>query len=791
LVPDQVYDQVGFDKLLQYLAALCTGKPAMEVVKALQPGTCIQSIITELTATNELKESIEQGVQWHLVDYESIEDISRIAHIEGFVLSEEQILKIRSIMQNIASIIKSGGSDEMEEMPLISGWISRIVDPVNLILAVERVFDQEGDVKPDASPELSKIYKQLESRSGAVADAFRKAAGALRSKGLLADNIESFRNGRRVLAVPSEHKRKIKGIIHDESGSGKTVFIEPQEVISINNDIFELNQERKREIRRILRELSALLLSDFQQLEVWLEDVTRFDLLRAKAQFARQVDGVLPKLEQKACLNIAGARHPLLLLKFSKEGRQVVPNDVTLNAPNRLLVLSGPNAGGKSILLKALGLNQMMVQTGILPSCSVESEFGVFNTFCVDIGDHQSLDDDLSTYSSHLTYMRRFLEKADESTLILIDEFGSGTDPEIGGAIAEAILSTFNERGVWGMVTTHYPNLKLFAYRTKGLVNGALQFNSDNLRPTFKLQIGKPGSSFAFEIATNVGLHRSVINYARKRTGKKYGQIEKLLVDLQSEKTEVEEKLKILKEQEVTLQRLKIQYEGLQRELDIRRKKAKIERKELLLQLKAEENKRLEKLISELKEKEKLEEARAALKISKVKQSDSIDEIRKLHREVIQLEPEGRKGDLKIGDHVRLRKGDSVGEIVEMDNGRARIQMGLITMEAKVDDLVKVAAPIEVNPKRSVATDLGQTFTSVKTSLDIRGMRKSDAEEILIKYLDQALMSGLNRVTILHGRGNGVLRKSVWNIIKDYKALKASHPDEESGGDGVTLVSIG
>ena len=499
------------------------------------------------------------------------------------------------------------------------------------------------------------IRKSIISRKQDLEKQFRFVIKDFKQKGWLSETVESFRNGRRVLSVPSEHKRKIRGIIHDESTTGKTAFIEPEAIIDINNDIFDLETDEKREIYLILKELSATLrpyvslMHNYQELIVW------YDTIQAKAKFALRLNANKPKLKAEPHFGFLNAFHPLLYLKNKGTEKPTIPFDLQLRKDNRMLILSGPNAGGKSITMKSVGLLQLMHQAGMLIPVDPESEVGIFQNLFADIGDQQSIEDDLSTYSSRLKNMRVFLTKADGTTLVLIDEFGSGTDPKIGGAIAEGILKELNQKKVFGVITTHYSNLKMYAYKAKGIVNGSMLFDNEKLTPTYHMKVGRPGSSFAFEIAQKSGLQKKVLTYARHKAGKNEKAVDELLIDLQREKKELETKLEEMQTREKKLEKLIKTYEQLHRDLEYKRKKLKLEAKEQSLQQTASDNKAFEKLVREIKEEKNLEKAKKMAAKVKAQREQLSENVSGLREEIYYKDAVNKDSEIKIGDFVKIK----------------------------------------------------------------------------------------------------------------------------------------
>lgn len=793
LEPKDLYEKLEFDKVLRLLEEKCLGVLGIQAIKKIAPKTHLPSIQKQLIEVDEFRLSIEHSEKFPISAYNEISKELKMLEVIDYVLPIEGLQRINIILLFIRDIFRHFTEERRKIYPALYNIIKNISFDESLIDAIERIIDEDGNIKSDASPELQKIRKGIISKQRELDRQFRSIIADYRNKGWLSENVESFRNGRRVLSVPAEHKRKIRGIIHDESTTGKTAFIEPELVIDINNDIFELETEEKREIYRILKELSATLRPYVPLLYNYQDLLVEFDIIQAKGRLAVQMEAQLPKLVDHTNVHFIRGFHPLLYLKNKEIDKTTVPFTLQLLHKNRILVLSGPNAGGKSITMKSVGLMQLMIQSGILIPVDKESEIGIFSKIFADIGDQQSLEDDLSTYSSRLENARIFLENADEKTLILIDEFGSGTDPKIGGAIAESIMRELNFKSVYGIITTHYSNLKIFAFKNKGIVNGSMLFDKDTLSPTYELMVGKPGSSYAYEIAQKSGLNKKVLNYARHKTGKNEKAVDELLVELQREKQELDEKLQILATKEQQLQKLIRNYEQLHRELEFRRKKFKLEAKENALQQTAQENKEFEKLIREIKEQQNLEKAKAlAAKVREEKQQLS-EEVVDLRDEVYYkpAQKKNKKEAIKEGDFVRLVSGGATGQVEEIKKGKAVVQMGIMRMTVKLVDLQHANAPLEIKSSRSVHTDTISQNANFESKIDIRGMRMEEALKVVEDFVDQALITSTNNLRILHGKGNGILRKAVKMKLKEYDTeMDIRHPDPEQGGDGVTLVEI-
>lgn len=791
LEPGDLYEKLEFDKILHLLEESCFGEQGKAAIRAIVPLNKLEEIERLLAEVDEFRRSLEQRDNFPIGAYQEIAEELRMLEIAGFVLPEEGLQKLNVLLLFIKDIYKFFTTDRKETYAALYDIIRPIHFNEDLLLAIERVIDEEGNIRPDASPELQKIRRHIQSKYREMDRQFRMIIDTYRKKGWLTDNVESFRNARRVLSVPSEHKRKIRGIIHDESSTGRTAFIEPEGVIDINNDLFDLQQEEKREIYRILKELSATLRPYLPSLHDYQNLIIRFDVIQTKAQLALKLDAVRPRTKEKPTLAIIQGRHPLLYLKNKGLGRKTIPFDLALFGQNRILVLSGPNAGGKSITMKSVGLLQLMFQCGLLLPVDGQTEMAVFEQLFADIGDQQSLENDLSTYSSRLENARVFLEHATPNTLVLIDEFGSGTDPKIGGAIAESVLFELNRAKVYGVITTHYSNLKVFAFKTRGLVNGSMHFDKDNLSPSYELKVGRPGSSYAFEIAGKSGLPDRVLKYARKRIGSNERAVDDLLVDLQREKQEVEEQLQELSDKQKALSRLTKTYDELHRELEYRRKKHKLERKEQELQQSSQENKELERLIRELKEEKNLEKAKKVSLEIKYQRENLSEQVGGLREEIYHPEQTALEDrPLQVGDFVKLKTGGATGEIESIDRKNAVMIMGGMRMTVKLRDLQLAKTPLNIQPTQSVHSDVDYA-ARFDSKIDIRGMRYVEAVKVIEEFVDQALLADVSNLRIVHGKGNGSLREAVKKKLREYNVpMEIYHPAADAGGDGVTLVDF-
>lgn len=791
LTPKDLYEKLEFDKVIDLLINECMGDLGREYFTALSPETDPLSIERKLKEVKELKLAFEKSDRLPFSTYEDLTEDLKMLAIEGYVLSIDSVLRIYSVMAIVREIFRFFTPVRQQIYPTLFNHLRSISFDEDILKLILKVIDDKGNVRNDASENLIKIRRMMQSKQRELDAVYRRLIGEFRQRGLLTEGGETIRNGRRVLSVPIEHKRSIRGIIHDESATGRTAFIEPEAAIEVNNEIFELEAAERAEIYRILRELSAMLRPYHAKFFDYQSLVIIFDIVQAKARVAQRMKAIMPQIVNQPKFDIKKGRHPLLYVKNRAAGKETVPFNLELHAPNRILLVSGPNAGGKSVLLKGVGLIQLMLQCGLLVPVHELSEMSIFEKLFVSIGDSQSIEDDLSTYSSHLTLMNTILKNTDEKTLFLIDEFGSGTDPKMGGAIAEGVLRNLNFKNAWGVVTTHYGNLKMFAYKSQGIVNGCMNFDKDSMNPTYTLTVGRPGSSYAFEIATKVGLDKKVLEYAKKRVGEGEVNVDELLIDLQREKQELEQRLAEVNDKQTMLTKLIKNYDEQMKDVEFRRKKLKLDSKELLLAQTAKENKEIEKMLRDLRAEKDLEKARAIARQIKEEQARLGLEVKALAEEIYYQPTEGVQKPINIGDFVRLRTGSATGKVETLHRQEAVVIMGEMRMTLKIRDLQHANEPIETRSRKRVEIDLVEKAANFSSELDIRGLDMMTANKVLEGFLDQSLMAGSSHLRLVHGKGDGVLRKVVREKLKEYRAVKRSfHPEHFEGGDGVTVVEF-
>ncbi len=791
LYPQDIFEKLEFDRILHATSQSCLGARGSETVLSLKPGSDISTVVHDLDCTHEYVQSFERNDPVPLMNYLSVEEVVELLKKEGYVLPIEDIRAIYFLVRNYLDLDRYFSDPQRRKLSPRLSKIVAAADTVeeNVIEKIDSIIDEEGEVKPDASPGLLKISKSIVSKEKELQSTYSKIIFSLKKDGMLSDTVETLRNGRRVVAVPAENKRKISGIIHDESATGKTVFIEPQGALILNNDLQNLHLEKKKEIYKVLRDLCDFLRPYAESFSSLEEIIVKLDVIRAKARLAITMGAERPEIEDQPLLSMRHAYNPWLKLNYESEGKKVIPFDLELTKGNRVLVVSGPNAGGKSVLMKSIGLLQLMVQSGMLVPADPNSTFGIYKNFLVDIGDQQSMEDDLSTYSSHLQNMKFFSESTDDDTLFLIDEFGSGTDPAFGGAIAEAVLRSLNYKKGWGVITTHYSNLKYYAFKSKGVVNGSMEFDRVGLKPTYRLKVGKPGSSYAYEIASKIGLDDHIIKYAKKRSGTNQNAVEQMLVDLQGDLKETSAKMEKLMHKEDHLNKLIKNYENMHRELEIRRKKLKLAIKERELNDLGNTNKKIQKAVREIREAENIQKLKGMAADFKEKKNETAEEVKKLKKEVY-YQKEYDPSLFEVGKYVRMRAGETSGKILSLKNNVARVQMGFMKLDVLLVDLVPAKEPIEINRELSIKTKMVNN-EQVHTKLDVRGYTAVDTEKMVEELVDKALINNISKLTIVHGKGSGVLRKIVHKKLKEYKDVKkVYHPEEEFGGDSITYVSL-
>ncbi|MFZ5970997.1 MAG: endonuclease MutS2 [Bacteroidota bacterium] len=782
--PADFEKKLGFDQIREKLTSYCLCSLGHREVEALSFRNTLNGLLPDLEASHEMVGLLQTGDSFSFNNFFDPTELYQVIAWEGSFLEEDVFRYLILSLQTIFEAQKF--LKNQERYPRLAALAEPVTLPRSVLTSLQSKFDDFGKVRDNASSELQQIRRRLLEEQGRVrrvADAIFRSAS---EQGWVPEGMTpSIREGRLVIPILAAHKRRIRGHVMDESATGQTVFIEPAEVMEANNELRDLQLAERREVVKILKELTDLLRTRLEEIKVAYHFMAQLDLNRAKAKLAIELEATLPEIVEVPALKWVEAKHPLLFLSLRGK-RPVVPLNIELTSQQHLLLVSGPNAGGKSVCLKTVGLLQYMLQCGLLVPMQPHSRMGLFQQIFLDIGDQQSIENDLSTYSSHLTNMAWFLTHGNARTLVLMDELGSGTDPNFGGGIAQAILAELAFKKVWGVATTHYYNLKLLAESTPGLVNGAMLFNTQRLEPLFILEIGKPGSSFALEIARKIGLPAQTVASAEAIIGKDLTGLEVLMKSVAEEKINNARRQAELQKKEQQLTSQLQRYHVLSEELETRKKeiieKAKTEAARLL----KETNREIEKTIRHIRENK-----------AERKETRKVREGLKGLTEKVKIETPvtvHKTAPLQEGDKVRLRGQEVTGTIVQLKGKTAIVLFGSVRSQLKIDQLVRSdqAEPLAANrPTRAIGIDLVKRQAHFETTLDVRGKRAEEVVPLLSQFLDDAVLLGHGELKILHGKGEGVLRNVVRDHLKKTSAV-ASFADEhvERGGDGITVVVL-
>jgi DNA mismatch repair protein MutS2 len=846
IYPANYENKIGFDEIRALLKerCLCTlGKEMVDNMAFSSDPDEINEWFEQVREFRRLQEEADDFPLQYFFDVRA--SVARI-RLEGTHLEENELFDLRRSLDTICNIVnylnrsddgetnEEGETERIYPYPALHKLAADVLTFPQLVMRIDQILDKFGKIKDNASPELATIRRELAKTEGGISRTLYSILRSAQSEGLVEKDVTpTLRDGRLVIPVAPGLKRKIKGIVHDESASGKTVFIEPTEVVEANNKIRELENDERREIIRILTDFAKLVRPYVPQILDSYKLLATIDLIRAKAELAKKTKALEPKVERFPHIDWISAIHPLLQLSLEKQGKKVVPLDIMLTKEKRILIISGPNAGGKSVCLKTVGLLQYMLQCGLSIPIGERSKTGVFQNIMIDIGDEQSIENDLSTYSSHLMNMKNMMKQSNDKTLLLIDEFGTGTEPQIGGAIAESVLKQFCKRQAYGVITTHYQNLKHFAEDHEGVVNGAMLYDRHEMQALFQLQIGNPGSSFAIEIARKTGIPEEVINDASEIVGSDYIQSDKYLQDIVRDKRYWEGKRQTIHQREKAMEQTIAKYEKEIEELQQSKKdilkRAKAQAEDLL----AESNKKIENAIRDIREsqaeKEETKKIREELNSfrDEIKEVDSAANDERIEKKIRQIQErkvrhEKHKKEkavkekeaaealkaiadkkvkenapLAIGDTARIKGLTSVGKIESIDGKMATVIFGDMRTKMRLDRLERATMEAKEEPKTyaSVGRQTRETIDdkklNFKQDLDVRGMRGDEAINAVTYFIDDAILVGMARVRILHGKGNGILRQ----LIRQYLATipnVTSYQDEhvQFGGSGITVVDL-
>jgi DNA mismatch repair protein MutS2 len=821
IYPENFESKIGFDRLRSLLTERCLSPMGIEKVEAISFIDDFDKLSQMLSATSEFQQLLQLEDFFPSEHYYQISGCLNKIRIEGTFPDVQEVFDLKRTLETVKSILSFFKSKEAVKYPVLQSMCSSVRTYPYVLDAIDRILDRKGMIKDNASSKLKEIRSELISKNIQVTKRLASILKQAQADGIVdQDTSASVRNGRGVIPVSAYDKRKIRGLIHDQSSSGKTVFIEPEEIVELNNNIVELEYEEKREIVRILIGLADNIrpyIDELLESNVFLGDI---DFIRSKALLGNRLHSRKPLISDKPVLMWRRAIHPILFMAFEKTpGRKVVPLEIELNDKDRILLISGPNAGGKSVCLKTVGLLQYMLQCGLTIPVAEGTETGIFRSILIDIGDEQSIDNDLSTYSSHLINMKNFIKNGDGKTLILIDEFGTGTEPMLGGSIAEAILGELNRKKVFGVITTHYTNLKHFASLTEGVVNGAMAFDNNFMQPLFQLSIGKPGSSFAFEIARKIGLPEEILEAASEKAGVKNINYDRHLKDIARDKRYWETKRQNIRQHEKRLEELMSEYEKELSGAKSMRKEIISKAKDEAEQLLKESNRVIENTIRQIKEsqaeKEKTKDLRQQLDEFKTSVVEEIKPVETKTEEKIsilssrvkkissRIEEEKPKPDLvsdqplKQGDAVRMIDTQAAGEIVSIKGKKAEVETGSIRIIVSVDRVERISkAELKKSLRSNMSirendTAIVQRNINFKPEIDIRGVRGEEAINQVRDLIDNALMVQHRNLRILHGKGNGILRQLVRQYLDTVDVVKSFRDEHvEFGGSGITVVEM-
>ena len=846
IYPNNYESKIGFQEIKSLLSGFCQSELGRERVGELQMLTEVSSIRQKLQESQELETILEETVELpEMAFYDLRPSIQRI-RLEGAHIEEDDLGRLKKSLDTLHSWLRiiratAEGSEE-HSYPALNQLSMGVFTFIAVAGAIDKTLDKYGKIKDEASPELARIRHELRASEGSVNRTLHGILRTVKDEGLVAQDVTpTFREGRLVIPVSPTLKKRLRGIVHDESATGKTVFIEPQEVVEANNRIRELEAEEKREVIQILKHITMLIRPNTKELLRAFAFLADLEFVRARVSFAKHIGGIYPNVAPYPIIDWTLAEHPLLKLSLEKQGKKVVPLEIKLDRKQHILIISGPNAGGKSVCLKTVGLIQYMLQCGLPVPVGECSKMGIFNKLAIDIGDEQSIEDDLSTYSSHLLNMKNMMKMADSSTLLLIDEFGGGTEPTIGGAMAEAILMRYTQKGAFGVITTHYQNLKHFADAHEGVVNGAMLYDRHQMQALFQLQIGNPGSSFAIEIARKIGIPEEVIADATNLVGKDYVNADKYLLDIVRDKRYWEGKRQTIHSQEKQMEQTIQKYEREIEELKHKRKEIIQGARQQAEEIIQNSNAVVENTIREIREaqaeKERTREIRNELnefreqldqatrsehdelierKMRQIQERKKRQEDRRREKAEKSVQDAQRpalgnllsalgaqqKNDngLAVGMPVKIIGTTAIGTVEKIDGKRITVQFGMVRSVMDAKKLVPAkpekkaaeqAFQVATFVSRDTQDKIRETHLNFHPEIDIRGMRGDEALDTITHYMDDAILVGASRIRILHGTGNGILRQLIRQYLHTVpQVISARDEDVRFGGAGITVVQI-
>ena len=787
-----------FHKVLQHVAGFTLSVPGAETVLQLQPLQHRATIQTLLDETSEMRGWLDAGEAIPLAALPDLRATLKHLQISGRALSVRELIDL-AVFLSVARRMRGFIATRREQCPCLAEVIQSMINLQAEEHAVETAISfVDGSVKDSASPALARVRKEIARATAEARDTLNRIAKKLASRDMLQENMVTLREGRHVLMLKDEYRNRVEGLIHDESASGKTLFLEPMESVASNNRIRQLQSAEREEIERILLALSERFRGVLPALHENFKRMTQLDVIHAKARASQMFNAHAPQLLEDPRLHFLGARHPLLLLRNegSVAPQKVIPLDLQLGAHegNRVftLIISGPNAGGKTVALKTVGLLAMMTLSGLHIPAEPDSEISLIENFFVNIGDRQSIEDDLSTFTSHMSRLVEILRNARPGDLVLIDEIGAGTDPEAGAALAIAMLKELNTRGCMSMVTTHHGALKSFAQNERGVLNGSMEFDQASLKPTYRFRPGLPGASYAFEIAARLGLDEKLITHAREMVGSDKSKIESLLADLQAQLAEQQQRAANVQREEEQLRAARQKYEEKWAQFKAQEQKLKKEAVAAAEQLLQNANATLEKAIREVREQSASREAiRTAKEDLQALRAQVENEQRKINTSAAEEETTAPLTRLQPGVQVKWLKQNTLATVLEMPDAAGKVLLGIGSMRTRVA-LTELSATAQPSPRTIAHLPKTKPAGAQRTSeLDLRGMRLEEALLEVDKYLDDVLLAGWAEVRIIHGKGTGALRKGVTDFLKNHPAVRAFRTAAMGEGDyGVTVVEL-
>ncbi len=803
--PENIESKLEFNKVRQLVDGYCKSNLGKERLEQMHFSSDLNEIKIQLGRNEDFRKILESEDIFPADYFYDVRPVLKRIRLEGSWIDQQTILELYRSLQTIHSVVHFLQKDieEQPKYPYLYDMTTSVVIYPEIVKRIEMILDSFGQIRDNASHLLADIRRQMTSVLNSISKNLNAILRQAQSEGFVEKDVSpSIRDGRLVIPVNPAFKRKIKGIVHDESASGKTVYIEPSEVVEANNRIRELENEERREIIRILTEFTNFLRPYLDDLLHSYEFLAEIDFVQAKAQFATLINGINPQITQYPELDWYRAVHPLLYLSLKKHKREIVPLNIQLNNENRILIISGPNAGGKSVCLKTVGLIQYMMQCGLPVAINENSRMGIFEDIFLDIGDEQSIENDLSTYSSHLTNMKYFVKNSSDKTLLLIDEFGGGTEPQIGAAIAQSLLDRFNTQKAFGVITTHYQNLKIYANEHEGVINGAMLYDRHNMQPLFQLSIGNPGSSFAIEIARKIGLPNDVIEKAAEIVGSDYVNMDRYLQDITRDRRYWERKRDEIRKKNKQIEQVSTEYQSQLDEINKQRKEILSKAKQDAEKLLSESNAVIENTIREIRrtqaEKEKTKAVRQSLNEfkDKLNQPDENKQQQKIKKPKTQkIEDKALKNEpLKVRDNVRLKGQNSIGEILDISGKKAVVAFGVIKSSIDIEKLEKVSNNQIKKEQKNISNTLDimhDRKLNFKQDLDVRGLRVDEALQAVMYFVDDAIQLGIARVRILHGTGTGALRQAIRDYLKTINGV--SHFQDEHvqfGGPGITVIDL-